>query len=116
MEGNIANQYAGLRPDRVRCLANVEGFGLPRSRPGDAPGRLRKWLDQVKSVPVLKDYESVEQLAAVIRFRYPRFTEAQSDFVARAWNVPDGARGRLSGDARHRWGNPVRDRRGDSEA
>jgi pimeloyl-ACP methyl ester carboxylesterase len=121
MGGNIANQYAGLRPARVRCLANLEGFGLPRSFPRDAPGRLRKWLDQVKSEPVLRDYESVEQLAAVIRFRYPRFTEAHSDFVARAWSepaagAPVGGRVRLLGDARHRWVNPVRYMREDAEA
>jgi len=116
MGGNIANLYAGLRPARVRCLANLEGFGLPRSSPRDAPARLRKWLDQVKSVPVLKDYESVEQLAGVIRFRYPRFTEAQSDFVARAWSEPNGDRVRLLGDARHRWVNPARYAREDSEA
>ena len=116
MGGNIANLYAGLRPARVRCLANLEGFGLPRSSPDDAAGRLRKWLDQVRSVPVLKDYASVEQLAGVIRFRYPRFTEAQSDFVARAWSEPAGARVRLLGDARHRWVNPVRYMREDAEA
>ena len=116
MGGNIANLYAGLRPARVRCLANLEGFGLPRSSARDAPGRLRSWLDQVKSVPVLKDYESVEQLAGVIRFRYPRFTEAQSDFVARAWSAPADARVRLLGDARHRWVNPVRYAREDAEA
>jgi pimeloyl-ACP methyl ester carboxylesterase len=121
MGGNIANLYAGLRPTRVRCLANLEGFGLARSSAGDAPGRLRKWLDQVKSAPVLKDYESVEQLAGIIRYRYPRFTEAQSDFVARAWSepaagAPVGGRVRLSGDARHRWVNPVRYAREDAEA
>jgi pimeloyl-ACP methyl ester carboxylesterase len=121
MGGNIANLYAGLRPTRVRCLANLEGFGLARSSASDAPGRLRKWLDQVKSAPVLKDYESVEQLAGIIRYRYPRFTEAQSDFVARAWSEPAagaplGGRVRLSGDARHRWVNPVRYAREDAEA
>ena len=121
MGGNITSLYAGLRPARVRCLVNLEGFGLPRSSPGDAPGQLRKWLDQVKSAPVLKDYESVEQLAGVIRHRYPRFTAAQSDFVARAWSEPvagaaGGARVRLLGDARHRWVNPVRYAREDAEA
>jgi len=121
MGGNVANLYAGLRPARVRCLVNLEGFGLRRSSPGDAPARLRKWLDQAKSVPVSKDYESVEQLAGVIRFRYPRFTDAQADFVARAWSepaagAPDGGRVRLLGDGRHRWVNPVRYVREDAEA
>jgi pimeloyl-ACP methyl ester carboxylesterase len=116
MGGNIASLYAGLRPARVRSVANLEGFGLPRSSPGDAPGRLRKWLDQVKSTPVSKDYLTLEQLAAVIRHRYPRFSEAQAHFVARAWSEPDGGRVRLLGDARHRWVNPIRYSREDAEA
>ena len=67
-------------------------------------------------MPLLKDYESVEQLAGVIRFRYPRFTAAQAHFVARAWSEPYGDRVRLLGDPRHRWVNPVRYARDDSEA
>jgi pimeloyl-ACP methyl ester carboxylesterase len=121
MGGNIANQYAGIRPARVRCLANLEGFGLPRTSAGDAPGRLRRWLDQVKSAPLPRNYESVGQLAGIIRHRYPRLTAAQSDFVARAWSeptsgAPDGGRVRLVGDPRHRWVNPVRYAREDAEA
>jgi pimeloyl-ACP methyl ester carboxylesterase len=116
MGGNIASLYAGLRPARVRSVTNLEGFGLPRSSPDDAPGRLRKWLDQVKSAPVSKDYSTLEQLAAIIRLRYPRFSEAQAHFVARAWSESNGDRVRLLGDARHRWVNPIRYSREDAEA
>jgi len=116
MGGNIASLYAGLRPERVRCVANLEGFGLPRSSPEQAPAQLRQWLDQVKSRPMLKDYESVEQLASVIRFRYPRFSVAQAGFVAAAWSQEGDGRVRLSGDSRHRWVNPVRYHREDAEA
>ena len=116
MGGNVASLYAGLRPQRVRCVANLEGFGLPRSSPDKSPGLLRKWLDQVKSTPVLKDYESLEQLASIIRYKYPRLTEAQAGFVAAAWSRQDGGRVRLLGDARHRWVNPVRYSREDAEA
>ena len=49
MGGNIAALYAGMRPERVRCVVNLEGFGLPRTSPEQAPARLRKWLDQVKA-------------------------------------------------------------------
>ena len=63
MGGNVASLYAGLRPERVRCVVNLEGFGLPRTSPDQAPAKLRKWLDQVKAVPPLKDYDSFEQLA-----------------------------------------------------
>jgi len=117
MGGNIACLYAGLRPERVRCVVNLEGFGLPRTAPDQAPARLRKWLDQVKSVPALNDYESFGQLASIIQFRYPRFTEAQSKFVARAWGrLEADGRVHLLGDARHRWVNPVLYRREETEA
>jgi pimeloyl-ACP methyl ester carboxylesterase len=116
MGGNIASLYAGVRPERVRCVANLEGFGLPRSSPQQAPTQLRQWLDQVKSRPTLKDYDSVEQLASVIRFRYPRFNDAQAAFMAAAWSQERDGRVRLLGDSRHRWVNPVRYHRDDAEA
>ncbi len=116
MGGNIASLYAGVRPERVRCVANLEGFGLPRSSPQQAATQLRQWLDQVKSRPTLKDYDSVEQLATVIRFRYPRFNDAQAAFVAAAWSKERDGRIRLLGDSRHRWVNPVRYHREDAEA
>lgn len=116
MGGNIASLYAGLRPDRVRCLANLEGFGLPRSSSEEAPAHLRKWLDQVKSAPTLKEYDSLEQLASVIQSRYPRFSAAQAGFVAAAWSGREDGRVRLLGDPRHRWVNPSRYQREDAEA
>jgi pimeloyl-ACP methyl ester carboxylesterase len=117
MGGNIAGLYAGLRPDRVRCVVNLEGFGMPRTTPDQAPAQLRKWLDQVKTAPTLKDYESFEQLASIILSRYPRFTEAQSMFVAQAWGrLEADGRVHLLGDARHRWVNPVLYRREEAEA
>jgi pimeloyl-ACP methyl ester carboxylesterase len=117
MGGNIASLYAGLRPERVRAVVNLEGFGMPRTTPDQAPAQLRKWLGQVKSAPTLKDYESFEQLASFILFRYPRFTEAQSMFVAQAWGrLEADGRVHLLGDARHRWVNPVLYRREEAEA
>lgn len=117
MGGNVAGLYAGVLPARVRCVVNLEGFGLPRTSPDQAPKRLRKWLEQVRTVPPLKDYDSFEQLASIIEYRYPRFTREQSDFVARAWAqaAPDG-RIHLLGDSRHRWVNPVLYKREEAEA
>jgi pimeloyl-ACP methyl ester carboxylesterase len=116
MGGNIAATYAGLRPERVRCVVNLEGFGMERTSSEQAPAQLRKWLDQVKVAPVTKDYESFEQFAAVIAFRYPRFSAAQADFVARAWGrLEPSGRVSLSGDARHRWINPALYKREDAE-
>jgi pimeloyl-ACP methyl ester carboxylesterase len=116
MGGNIACSYAGIRPERVRCVINLEGFGLARTSPQQAPARMRKWLDQLKIRPERKDYASFEELAAVIRFRYPRFSEAQAAFVAAAWGKLDGGRVRLAGDPRHHWVNPILYKREDAEA
>ena len=117
MGGNIACSYAGIRPERVRCIVNLEGFGLARTSPAQAPARMRKWLDQLKSQPVRKDYASFEELAGIIRFRYPRFSAAQAAFVAEAWGKLDGGgRVRLAGDPRHTLVNPVLYKREDAEA
>ena len=117
MGGNIACVYAGVRPERVRCLATLEGFGLPRLPPSQAPEQLCKWLDQVKAPPLPKDYDSYEQLASVIKFRFPRFSAAQADFVSRKWaRLTAGGRVQLLGDPRHRWISPAGYRREDTEA
>lgn len=116
MGGNIAGIYAGLRPERVHCVVSLEGFGLPRTSAGAAPSQLRKWLNQVKSPAPRKEYESLDQLASVVQFRYPRFSAPQAAFVAAAWSEPLGDRVRLLGDPRHRWVNPMRYQRDDAEA
>ncbi len=117
MGGNIANLYAGLRPERVRSVVNLEGFGLGRTASKDAPKRMRKWLDQIKGPVLEKNYNSFEQLTAVIQYRYPRFPPATAAFVARAWGTPDeGGRVRLAADPRHHWVNPIIYKREDAEA
>jgi pimeloyl-ACP methyl ester carboxylesterase len=116
MGGNIAAMYAGLRPERVRWVVNLEGFGMERADSAQAPVQMCKWLDQVKTPLVSKDYASFEQFASVIAFRYPRFSAAQADFIARAWGKrePNG-RVSLVGDPRHRWVNPMVYKRQDAE-
>src|SRR6202795_1011515 len=90
MGGNIACSYAGIRPERVRCVINLEGFGLARTSPVQAPARMRKWLDQLKNLPLRKDYAACDDLPGIIRFRYRRFSAAQAAFVPAAWGKLDG--------------------------
>lgn len=117
MGGNIASLYAGVRPERIRCVVNLEGFGLPRTSAEQAPKRLRKWLEQLKNGTQTKHYASFDELATVIRRRYPRFTDAQAAFVAAAWGRLDTEGGvRLAGDPRHHRVNPVLYKREDAEA
>jgi pimeloyl-ACP methyl ester carboxylesterase len=117
MGGNVASLYAGLRPQRVRAVVNLEGFGLPRTSPERAPAQLTLWLDQIKAVPPLKSYDSFDQLASIIQHRYPRFGAERARFIAGAWGrLESDGRVHLLGDARHRRVNPVLYRREEAEA
>ena len=100
-----------------RSVVNLEGLGLARTSSEQAPIRLRKWLDQLKIQTERKEYASFEELAAIIRFRYPRLSAAQAAFVAAAWGKLDaGGRVRLAGDPRHHRVNPILYKRDDTEA
>lgn len=117
MGGNIACSYAGVRPERVRCVVNLEGVGLARTLPAQAPGRIVKWLEQLKSPAAPKEYASIDELTGIIQLRYPRFSPPQAAFIARAWGkLEEGGRVRLAADPRHQWINPVLYKREDTEA
>jgi len=58
MGANVATLYAGVMPERVSALVNVEGFGLPDSDPEDAPGRYREWIEAGRSRSTVTSYES----------------------------------------------------------
>jgi pimeloyl-ACP methyl ester carboxylesterase len=88
MGGNVAALYAGVRPERIRALVSLEGFGLPRVPTDTAPQRYGKWLDQLRGTPLRARYESVERFAAVLRVRNSRLTNSRSLFLAAAWTRP----------------------------
>jgi pimeloyl-ACP methyl ester carboxylesterase len=117
MGANIAMMYAGLRPQRVRAVVSIEGFGLPRTRPEQAPDRLRTWLDQLRAAPEFARFPSHAAFAQYLRKRSPRLAEDRAEFVARAWAsaAPDGAI-RMRADPRHKRVNPVLYRREEAEA
>lgn len=107
MGGNIAALYAGLRPARVLRLANLEGFGLAPSDPGEAPERYRKWLDQLAAEPEMRVHADTAALAARLRRDNPRLDEARALFLAGHLGEagPDGVTVRA--DPWHRVVNPV---------
>lgn len=107
MGGNIATVYAGLRPQRLRSLANLEGYGMPASRPDQAPGRLVKWMDEIKQPARLRDYASLADVAARMRQNNPRLSESRALWVAAHWasQRPDG-RWALNADPAHKRSNP----------
>src|SRR5690606_25417383 len=75
MGGNIVMTYAGSCPSRIRRLINVEGFGLARTEPADAPARLAKWLAELKAPVSMRTFASLQDVAAHLRKRSPRMDE-----------------------------------------
>lgn len=83
--GNIASLYAGIRPERVRRLVNIEGFGLRTRVPEEAPEHYAQWLTDLRTPQKARTYATYEELADSIRRHNPRLDGACSDFLARHW-------------------------------
>lgn len=108
MGGVIACTYAGIRPDRVARVVSLEGFGLARTTPAEAPGRYRRWLDELVAEPRFRIYGSFDALAARLQRDNPRLTPEKAQFIARAWareTAPDQIE--MVSDPRHKRANPV---------
>lgn len=108
MGGNVANLYAGVRPARVRRLALLEGFGLPRTQPAAAPSRYEKWLDELREPASLKRYASLDEVAQRLMRNNARLTRDKADFLAPHWaRRTDAGDYELLGDPAHKHVNPV---------
>lgn len=107
MGGNIAMMYSGVRPQRIRRLVNLEGFGMPETRPAQAPGRYAQWIDEVKALHRgengLKAYDSVDGVAQRLMKTNPRLPRDKADWLARQWAAPNAEGGwEILGDPAHK--------------
>ena len=95
MGGNVAMVYAGVRPERIRRLVNLEGFGLESSKPAQAPTRYVKWIDQLKSLHKgeldLKPYSEVSGVAKRLMKTNPRLSEDKANWLAAHWAKQNAA-------------------------
>ena len=113
MGGNVVMIYAGLRPERIRRLVNLEGFGMPLTRPSQSPKRYLQWLDELKTPAELRDYDSLAAVADRLRKTNPLLPEARAAWLAQHWSRQkmnaDGSAGRFEilGDAVHKRGTPM---------
>ncbi|MFP5392348.1 MAG: alpha/beta fold hydrolase, partial [Gammaproteobacteria bacterium] len=108
MGGNIVSLYAGVRPERVRRLINLEGFGLAVTRPAQAPGQYRRWLDALKVAPLLRSYPSRAAVAARLQKTNPRLPDARAHFLAEHWSARnESGEWEILGDPAHKQPGPL---------
>ncbi|MEZ5500828.1 MAG: alpha/beta hydrolase [Steroidobacteraceae bacterium] len=117
MGGNVATQYAGIRPQRVAALVSLEGFGLPRRRADDAPGQIARWLDQLGE-PLVETsrHAGPREFGEWLSSRNPRLSRDRALFIAQHWLQRSEGGWRHAFDPRHRHVNPVLYRREEVEA
>jgi len=111
MGGNVAMHYAGVRPQRIRRLVNLEGFGMPAVEAGEAPGRYGRWIDELKRLHrgelALASYPGAEGVARRLMKTNPRLPQDKADWLAGQWarprRQPDGSeRWEILGEAAHK--------------
>ena len=108
MGGNVVMTYAAARPERVRRLINMEGFGLPEAKAEQAPERLRQWLDELKTPQRLKPYASLDEVAARLIKNNPRLSLERAAWLAAHWaERRDDGQWHILGDPAHKRVNPA---------
>lgn len=105
--GNVAALYAGVQPQRVRRLVNLEGFGMQATRPEQAPARYARWLEELRARPRLRPYESFAALADRLQRDNRRLSRERAEFLAHHWGREAAGRVVLCGDPAHKIVNPV---------
>jgi pimeloyl-ACP methyl ester carboxylesterase len=107
MGGNVAMLYSGVRPERIRQLVNLEGFGMQEVQPSLAPTRYAKWMDELKTLHkgelALKPYADADGVARRLMRTNTRLSQDKADWLAQHWAKPD-AQGQwhIQGDPAHK--------------
>jgi pimeloyl-ACP methyl ester carboxylesterase len=105
--GNVVMGYAGVRPQRIRRLINLEGFGMPETQAAQAPGRYAQWMDQLKSHHrgelAMRAYPSLDGVAQRLRKTNPRLSQEKAAWLAQHWSARNAQGGYdILGDSAHK--------------
>ena len=111
MGGNVVMTYAGSRPERIRRLVNLEGFGMAATQPAQAPTRMAQWLDELKAQRAgdntLKAYPDAAGVAARLMKTNGRLSQDKADWLAQHWaQAGTDGQWRILGDSAHKVINP----------
>jgi pimeloyl-ACP methyl ester carboxylesterase len=101
--GNVVMHYAGSRPERVRAVVSLEGFGIPFESADAAPAKMTRWLDALQEPIGFRPYAGLDAVADRLQKTNPRLTRDKALFLAGHWarTLPDGG-AELTSDPRHK--------------
>ena len=101
--GNVVMHYAGVRPQRVRRVVSLDGFGIPAEIAADAARKFARWLDALADPPSFSAYTSIAAVADRLQKNNRRLARDKAEFLAAHWatTLPDG-RATLVSDPRHK--------------
>ena len=110
MGGNVVMLYSGVRPERIRRLVNLEGFGMPASTPDQAPERYAKWMDERKKLHAgemdLRPYVAASGVARRLMKTNPRLSADKADWLSRHWaHENDQGQWTILGEPAHKLSN-----------
>ena len=116
MGGTVASMYAGVRPERVAWLVNLEGYGMPDLPPAELPPLISGWLDGLRSPPAARRYQDLEDLAVALRRANGYLPLSHARFLAKVWTRPVEGGYEMLADPRQQMRSPMRYARADLEA
>lgn len=93
MGGNIASLYAGVRPNRVAGLVNMEGYAVMPSTYGkSAAYRMRRWINEQKQRSPEPTFADAADFAERLMRSNPRLDRERALFLATEFTrpLPDG--------------------------
>jgi pimeloyl-ACP methyl ester carboxylesterase len=79
---NVSEPYAGTRPERVRRLVVLDGFGLANEKPEDTPHHLARWLASQKTTSRARSFVSFAEMADKLQAANPRLERTKAEFLA----------------------------------
>jgi pimeloyl-ACP methyl ester carboxylesterase len=86
----------------VAKFVNLEGFGMPATKPEQAVKRYARWMDELRVKPRLRPYDDFAALADRMQRNNPRLTREQAEFLARHWGEQTGEGVVLRSDPAHK--------------
>jgi pimeloyl-ACP methyl ester carboxylesterase len=107
MGANVGTSYAGVRPERIARLVNLEGVGMAGGRAEQAPRRIAKWLNELRTPPAMRSYASQAEVAARLQKTNPRLSDERAAFLSAHW-ASETAPGhwKILGDPAHKGISP----------